>query len=93
MKNAHHPDESRINELASHVCDYLRGYAQMDPSNLHHLMGYRSWAVLAKNELDARASSFVRILGNEELQAIASGHLSLADLARQVSAEIKEASQ
>ena len=78
------------NEInAAHIRDYLRGYGRNNIEALRSLIAYRFWAVLAQRELDARAYHFVSVLGNEELETIARGDLSLPELAQQVAGELE----
>ncbi len=78
-----------LKTLATHVGDYLRGYGRNNTEALNSLISYRFWALLAQRELDARATRFISIMGNEELEAIARGDLNLSELAREIAQELK----
>jgi hypothetical protein len=47
------------------------------------------WGVVAQCELLARASTFIKILDENELRAVAAGEVNLVDLANRVAAELK----
>lgn len=74
--------------LAAQVGDYVRGYGRHDREALMSLIAYREWAVLAQRELDARATRFISVFSNDELEAIARGDVNLSEVARGVLKEL-----
>lgn len=69
-------------EIEKSLNDYLGGYARH--GSLDRLISYPSWQQMAQAELDRRAASFLTVLPDEELQAIASGQVSLSELAKSI---------
>lgn len=76
-------------EIENRICDYLRGYGRNNPSALASLAQFDMWGVVAQCELLARASTFIKILDENELRAVAAGVVNLVDLANRVAAELK----
>lgn len=64
------------------LADYLGGYTRNNPEGLAHLVSYPNWQLMARLELDRRASALLSTLPEAELRAIAEGQVSLADLAQ-----------
>lgn len=68
------------------LTEYLGGYTRRSPANRAHVIAYPDWQRMARLELDRRAAWLLEGLPDEELQAIAQGEVSLADLARRLPA-------
>ncbi len=76
-------------EIENRICDYLRGYGRQNISALESLAQFGMWGVVAQCELLARASSFIKILDENELRAVADGEVNLVDLANRITTELK----
>lgn len=69
-----------MSSTAENITDYLSGFVRNNPAGKELVETYPDWARLAQNELDRRAAKLLEVFGAEELQAIASGRVSLPDL-------------
>ncbi len=74
--------------IAANVGDYVRGFGRNNAEGLASLITYRQWAVMAQRELDARASRFISVLSNDELEAIARGDVNLSEIACEILMEL-----
>ena len=79
----------RIQELQSHVRDYLRGYGRNNLPGLERIAQFSRWSEMAEREITARAASLVTCFSDEELQAVCLGQLDMQALAREVIAELE----
>lgn len=66
------------------LVDYMRGYAR-NPHALKLLTSGQDWSVHARMELERRRAVFLGTLPDELLEGIASGELSIPELAKQIS--------
>lgn len=73
------------------VRDYLRGYASGDAERLRGLAGV-DWGRLAAAELARRRGRLVEVFDDGLLQRVASGAVSVADVARAMVREMAPAS-
>ncbi len=69
-----------MSSTAENIADYLSGYTRNNPAGRELVETYPEWARLAQMELDRRAAKLLEVFGPEELQAIASGKVSLPDI-------------
>lgn len=80
-------NHTRIACMKVQISDYLRGMARADAKTLTHVATFGHWAEMAERERAERAARFLRILDEEQLAAIANGHICPAELARQIAKE------
>ncbi|PQA82727.1 hypothetical protein C5F52_14200 [Limnohabitans sp. TS-CS-82] len=73
-----------MSEIEQHLTDYLTGYGRADQGKLMAVASYSDWQRMAQHELDRRAARLLELFGEDELQAIASGQVSLPKLASQL---------
>ncbi|MCL2076041.1 MAG: hypothetical protein FWH15_06335 [Betaproteobacteria bacterium] len=75
-----------MSKTEQRLLDYLAGYTRNNPNNLAHVIEYPDWQRMARHELDRRAARMLETLQDDELRAIATGSINLADLARRLPA-------
>lgn len=69
------------------LTDYITGFARANPSGLAHLASYPDWQEAAVAELKVRATRFISKLPDDELAAVASGSISINQVAQTLQAK------
>ena len=64
--------------------DYMTGYARGNKAGLRYLASFDGWAQAARDELNRRAQSFISLMTEEELAAIANGEININAAAKAV---------
>lgn len=71
-----------MNQQEQIVSDYLTGLAQGKPQVLEDMAGFEGWQALAEQELQRRRMAIITIFSDDTLQAIASGDVDPAEVAK-----------
>jgi len=69
-----------MNAIEQGLTAYLSGYTRNNPVARAHVETYPEWSRMARLELDRRAARLLESFSEDELQAIASGEVSLPSL-------------
>lgn len=71
-------------EAQQSVTDYMTGFGRANKKELQHLATYPDWKRVAYDELQRRASSFVRNLTDDDLIAISKGEVDIGQIAKEI---------
>jgi hypothetical protein len=78
------PRKSTMTESQQSVKDYMTGFGRNNEKALQHLATYPDWKRVAYDELQRRASSFVRNLTDDDLIAISKGEVDIGQIAKEL---------
>jgi hypothetical protein len=82
------PRKSTMTEAQQSVKDYMTGFGRVNQKGLQHLATYPDWKRVAYDELQRRASSFVRNLTDDDLIAISKGEVDIGQIAKELISKI-----
>lgn len=71
-----------MTQAQNNVKDYMTGFARNNPEGLAHLASYPRWQQVAEAELQRRATRFLVNFPEDELVAVASGEVDIAEIAK-----------
>lgn len=75
-----------MTEAQNNIKDYMTGFARNNPEGLAHLASYPRWQQVAEAELQRRATRFLVNLPDDDLIAVASGKVDVAEIAKAMQA-------
>jgi hypothetical protein len=75
---------STMTESQQSVTDYMTGFGRNNQKALQHLATYPDWKRVAYDEMQRRASSFVRNLTDDDLIAISKGEVDIGQIAKEI---------
>jgi hypothetical protein len=77
------PRKTTMTEAQQSVKDYMTGFGRVNQKGLQHLATYPDWKRVAYDELQRRASSFVRNLTDDDLIAISKGEVDIGQISKE----------